>query len=81
MSDQFKGIHTNQELIDAGWERRFLASSDRAEEAVKTYTEMGFEVRTEKLTPTDFGAGCSTCAASVCSSYQLIYTRKMETKG
>ncbi len=74
-SDNLKGVKSNQALLDAGWERRFLAAPDRVKEAVELYTEMGLEVRTETLAPKDFESGCSSCASAVCKAYVLIYTR------
>ncbi len=76
MTVEPKGIRSSQVLLDAGWKRRFLAAPDRTQEAVETYTQMGFEVHVQTLTPADFEAGCGTCRSSVCSSYVLIYTRK-----
>lgn len=76
MVDELKGVQSNQELLDAGWERRFLAAPDRLAEATEVYTEMGLEVHAEKLAPKDFGSGCSSCASTVCNSYVMIYTRK-----
>lgn len=76
MTTELKGIQSNQDLLDEGWERRFLAGSDRRDEAVQLYEEMGFEVRAEELKPQEFGSGCASCASTVCNSYVLIYTRK-----
>ncbi len=70
------GIPADPELEAAGWERRFLADEARAEEALETYRELGFEVMAVELTPSTLGPKCGSCAATICSAYVLIYTRR-----
>ena len=71
-----RGVLPNEALIADGWVRRYLADPDRAREAVETYTEAGFEVHLEQLEPRSFATSCEGCAASVCSTYTVVYTRK-----
>ena len=71
-----RGVLSNEDLVQAGWVRRHLADLDRAKEAEQTYQSAGFEVRLETLSPGNFADKCKTCAASVCSSYVVVYTRK-----
>ncbi len=71
----------NRALEAAGWERRFLADELRAREAVELYESLGYEVRAQQLEPADFGPQCDECAAAVCRSYVLIYTRRPEPAG
>lgn len=71
-----RGVKTNPSLEDQGWVRRYLADESRAIEAEETYSAAGFEVHLERLVPNDFGSKCSDCAATVCSSYVVVYTRK-----
>lgn len=73
-------IRGHPELIAEGWVRRNLADPERAGETMELYRSMGFEVRAEKLSPEDFGAPCMACALAVCSTYVLIYTRKMSSE-
>jgi hypothetical protein len=70
------GIPGNRALEAEGWQRRYLADPQRAQEAVDLYGALGFEVRAEKLTPSDFGPQCGDCSLVVCREYVLIYTRK-----
>ncbi len=70
------GVLPNAALIADGWVRRYLADPNRAREAVQTYTEAGFEVLLEELEPRSFAASCSGCAATVCATYTVVYTRK-----
>lgn len=76
MASRDQGVQTNSVLEDQGWVRRYLADESRAREAQETYTMAGFEVHLEALVPHDFGSKCQDCAATVCSSYVVVYTRK-----
>ena len=70
-----RGLRSDAALEAEGWVRRHLAEPARAEEAAAVYAEAGFEVRIEPLEPRNFAEGCQGCAAAVCSSYVVIYTR------
>lgn len=63
-------------LLADGWVRRHLVDPSRAQESIDLYTAMGFEVKAQKLTPENLGSQCKDCAAIVCASYIMIYTRK-----
>ena len=76
MTGSDRGVKSNLSLEDLGWVRRYLADESRAKEAEQTYSAAGFEVHLEKLVPNDFGSKCSDCAATVCASYVVVYTRK-----
>ena len=80
MSDGTTGVRSNRTLLAQGWERRHLADPARAQEAIKTYEALGFEVRAERLTREDFGSSCFACSAAVCKTYVLIYTRRTKTR-
>ena len=69
-------IKADQDLLQDGWERRFLADANRLEEAVQLYRSLGLEIKAEPLGPSDFGPDCQGCASDVCKTYVLIYTRK-----
>ncbi len=73
-------VRADPKLLADGWVRRYLADPDRARESIELYASLGYEVRTEKLSPADFGAECQQCAAVLCHSYVLIYTRRMKPK-
>ncbi len=70
-------IPADPKLVAEGWVRRFLADPVRVGETVELYTSLGYEVKVEKFTPTDFSRECHACAEEVCKSYVLIYTRKI----
>jgi hypothetical protein len=63
-------------LVADGWERRFMADSQRANEAVELYTSLGYEVRAESVLPSELSDLCTDCKLVVCSTYVTIYTRK-----
>jgi hypothetical protein len=71
-----------EELLAEGWERRFVATEPRLQEAVELYQEIGFDVLLEPL-PKDAELKDSGCAESGCTAcfdvdperYRIIYTR------
>lgn len=69
-------IAPDPELVSQGWERRFMADPNREKEALALYQELGFEVRSEKINPTEFSEVCGDCRIAVCKVYTTIYTRK-----
>ena len=40
-------IKADQDLLQDGWERRFLADANRLEEAVQLYRSLGLEIKAE----------------------------------
>lgn len=78
-SDEFT-VPADAELLAQGWTRRNLEEPTRARELVDLYESLGFEVKVETLTPQNFPDQCQSCGLSVCSSYVLIYTRKLNSE-
>jgi len=72
-------IHDDPTIDADGWVRRHLADPVRARESTELYESLGFEVMSRRLQPDDLGPECQACAASVCNSYVLIYTRARRT--
>lgn len=62
-----------------GWQRRFMADPKQVEEATRLYTELGFEVRTEKILPDELSELCGNCRLATCTAYVTLYTRKIHT--
>jgi hypothetical protein len=69
-------FEANAELAAQGWERRFMADPVRAQEAVRMYSELGFDVRVEFIQPTELSEICGDCRLATCRAYSTIYTRK-----
>jgi len=72
-----------EELIKAGWERRFVACEPRLSEMAELYKDIGFEVLLEPLPSreeTDAASceesGCTACFDVNRESYRIIYTRQ-----
>jgi hypothetical protein len=63
-------------LVADGWERRFTADAQRAQEAIELYTNLGYEVRAESLLPEQFTGECENCYSQVTDTFKTIYTRK-----
>lgn len=64
------------ELVADGWERRFMADPPRVEEARIIYTELGYEVRTETIKPSELSILCGDCRLATCHAYLTLYTRR-----
>lgn len=74
-----------EELIGAGWERRFIACEPRLSEMVETYREIGFEVHLEPLPPKEEleassceTEGCTACFDLDADKYRIIFTRPVK---
>ena len=65
-------------LIAEGWERRFTADSQRAEEAMELYAKLGYEVRAEALRPDEIMDECEGCHSLAALEFKTIYTRKLK---
>jgi len=71
-----------EELIAAGWEKRFVACEPRLSEMAELYKEIGFEVHLESL-PSKEEIDTESCEASDCTAcfdvdrerYRIIFTR------
>ncbi len=73
------GIPSDPQLLAEGWVRRHLTDAGRAAESAELYAGMGFEVELRQLTPQDLGSKCQSCAASICGSYVMVYTRRKDS--
>jgi len=72
-----------KELIDQGWEKRFIASEPRLSEAIELYESMGFDVFLEPLSCEEElkrdsceNAGCTACyGVADKERYRIIFTK------
>jgi hypothetical protein len=76
-------VKREDELIKAGWEKRFIASEPRLAEMVEMYKEIGFEVHLEPLPPKEEmdekscgESGCTACFDVDRKRYRIIFTRQ-----
>ncbi len=63
-------------LMAEGWQRRFMADSQRLAEYIELYTSLGCEVRTEVVKPEEIGDECEGCRLIMCRQFVTLYTRK-----
>jgi len=74
--DREMNFSPNPQLVAEGWQRRFMADKERAEEARDLYASLGYEVRLEPVAPAELHEWCADCRALVCRAYVTLYTRK-----
>jgi len=72
-----------EELVNLGWEKRFLADEPRLSEMKEMYESIGFEVLLEPLPGKEELAGCAESGCTECMDldpgrYRTIYTRAKE---
>jgi hypothetical protein len=72
-----------EELLELGWEKRFIADEPRLSEMKELYESIGFEVLLEPLPGKDVlstceEAGCTTCLDLDPERYRIIYTRPIQ---
>ena len=71
------------ELLQQGWTKRFLASGSRLKEATELYESMGLEVHLELARAEDLA--CSEChpqqPSTTVEGWYVIYTRPGEGAG
>jgi hypothetical protein len=60
-----------------GWTARYLADERQVQDAQELYGSLGFEVLVEAVPPEALGPRCSACSDVVCTSYRMIYTRRV----
>ena len=63
-----------------GWERRFIADAERADEAVRLYEELGYEVCADPLRPDDLAGECEDCRLLMLLRFKTIYTRSLQRR-
>ena len=71
-----KAIKPDPTLIADGWERRFITDTNRASDLIDLYSELGFEVHSEEVSPEEFNEACKECGLATLVPLLTIYTRK-----
>jgi hypothetical protein len=72
-------IEGDPQRIADGWERRFIADGRRAEEMVELYSQLGYEVCADPVSPDVVGEDCDDCQLLAALQFKIIYTRKRAT--
>ncbi|MFQ5637695.1 MAG: hypothetical protein ACE5IR_06830 [bacterium] len=68
-------LPADTKLIAAGWEKRFLADTRMAKEAVENYGQLGFEVKLAPIKTETLDEECSGCK-KLLDRFRMVYTRK-----
>ena len=69
-------IEADPARIADGWERRFIADGPRAEEMMRLYEELGYEVAADPIRVEQIGGDCEDCQLLIRLQFKLIYTRR-----
>jgi hypothetical protein len=69
-------LQGNPQWLAQGWERRFVADSQRLAEYVALYAELGYEVAHEPVLAEEIGPECSGCRLVACRQFVTLYTRR-----
>jgi hypothetical protein len=69
-------IRPDPERLAAGWERRFVVEARRAEEFVRLYESLGFEVCADPVRREQVDDDCDDCRIVLLLDYRAIYTRR-----
>ena len=72
-ADQLQG---DPARIADGWERRFIADAQRAQEAMELYAQLGYEVCADPVSPEEVGEDCGDCQLLAALQFKVIYTRR-----
>jgi hypothetical protein len=62
--------------VMAGWTPRFVADRARADEAMRLYRELGFEVAADVVDADDLSPDCGDCRIAMALRFRMIYTRR-----
>ncbi|MBU8933491.1 MAG: hypothetical protein KOO62_05750 [candidate division Zixibacteria bacterium] len=65
-------------LESEGWTQLFTASGTRLDEAIETYRELGFEIKTVPIKELG-GNDCSVCFDDASDKTVMIFTRPGQT--
>lgn len=71
------GLEPDPLRIEAGWQHRFVAEGQRAEEMIRLYRELGFDVAADPVLTGHDPDECSVCFGTTGESYRAIYTRRL----
>ena len=61
-------------LAGEGWQRRFVVSPPRLQEAIELYESLGLEVRSDPVTDEELAEECRGCALAT-GLFRVLYTR------
>jgi hypothetical protein len=65
--------------LAAGWERRFVVETARADEMMALYRELGFDVCADPVDPGELVGDCRGCALVAALRFRTVYTRRPDS--
>jgi hypothetical protein len=66
--------YSEDELVRAGWLRRFVGGPPRLQEFVTLYESLGYEVHLEPQPADELGEECGDCILALVI-FRVVYTR------
>jgi len=73
--------YSEDQLVRAGWLRRFVGGPPRLQEFVKLYESLGYEVHLEPQPADELGEECGDCTLAL-MLFRVVYTRpKLKGEG
>jgi hypothetical protein len=69
-------IGPDPERLAQGWERRFVVEARRADEFVRLYESLGYEVCADPVRREQVDDGCDDCRIALLLDFRSIYTRR-----
>ena len=69
-------IEPDPARVMAGWTPRFVADRARADEAMRLYRDLGFEVEADLVDADDLSPDCGDCRIAMALRFRMIYTRR-----
>jgi len=69
-------IRPDPERLAQGWERRFVVEARRAEEYVRLYESLGYEVCADPVRREQVDDDCDDCRVVLLLDFRTIYTRR-----
>lgn len=70
-------LDADDALVREGWQRRYMTSKSKGEEARAMYESLGYEVTTRAPKLEEFDDGCSGCGMQSCREDVVVYTRRL----
>lgn len=67
-------LKRDEELLQAGWTRRFVGAPPRLQEMISLYESLGYEVHLDPVPPEELEDDCQGCRLAV-TLFRVVYTR------
>lgn len=77
VEDELEGsaFGPDSDLLDRGWEYRFVAAGPRLQETVELYESLGYRVHLEPASGQEVRDECRECRLVALFNFKAVYTR------